>query len=132
MTRITSQRRERATRYSLLPLSLCLLSLSLSRVEGTYRFTFMYSTPPRATLFRPLPPSPRPVVGHPYTHDICGALYIYSAVAASAQQDRGEAASLRWYTELRVTLPRLRFRFCRFKEREREGRQKKVDAKREK
>lgn len=40
--------------------------------------------------------------GTPCTHDICDALYIHSAIAAGTRRDRGEAVSLRWYTELRA------------------------------
>lgn len=56
--------------------------------------------PPRIRL--PRDSLPAPWRGTPCTHDICDALYIYSAIAAGTRRDRGEAASLRWYTELRA------------------------------
>jgi len=92
MTRITSQHRERATCSPLSPSFP--LSLNSPSRKGTYRFTSTDPTP-RDSL-------PVPRRGTPCTHDIRNALYIYSAIAAGIRRDRGEAASLRWYTELRA------------------------------
>lgn len=90
MTRITSQRRERATCCPLLPplTSSCRHPPPPLSVPVRYlsRFTSADPTPPQAT-----PRSPRrPAVGtheRDRIHTICGALYIYSAIAASTRQD---------------------------------------------
>lgn len=92
MTRITSQRRERATCSPLSPSLFLSPSLSPGKVPTV--------VPPRIRLPRDSLPAPRR--GTPCTYDICDALYIYSAIAAGTRRDRGEAASLRWYTELRA------------------------------
>lgn len=92
MTRITSQRRERATcspRSPSLPLSPL---LPPGKVPIALR--------PQIRLPRDSLAAPRR--GTPCTHDICDALYIHSAIAAGTRRDRGEAVSLRWYTELRA------------------------------